>query len=129
MGPNSVVFTWCEGVGEDGDETDDVAEGMVLHPELVVLPYVEPEPSLFSSEEEEETENIRPDKNTDRHRRKKATKPKSKLLETRTMVVLGAVLVLGVSMAVYGIRASTHGHGGWKKLVIGGRVGGLFWEY
>lgn len=98
-------------------DEDDEAETMVLHPELVVYPYLERSSPLSSSDEGDEKSERR------RHRRKKLQKPKSRLFETRTMVV-SAVVVLGVSMAVYGIRHThhTHGHGGlglrgsWKKI-------------
>jgi hypothetical protein len=130
MGPRSVVFTWSEGVGAggEGEEADDEAENMVLHPELIVFPYIEPSlPSSPPSSEEEEGEK-KP------HRRKPSKpKPKPKIIETRTMVVLlSAVLVLGVSLAVYGIRGGHHHHGGggsgwmrtgWKKFGVG--AGGL----
>jgi hypothetical protein len=130
MGPRSVVFTWSEGVGAggEGEEADDEAENMVLHPELIVFPYIEPSlPSSPSPSEEEEGEK-KP------HRRKPSKpKPKPKIIETRTMVVLlSAVLVLGVSLAVYGIRGGHHHHGGggsgwmrtgWKKIGVG--AGGL----
>ena len=97
MGPRSVVFTWSEGAGaggEEGEEADDEAERIVLHPELIVFPY--PEPPLPSEEEEEKKPH---------HRKPSKPKPKPKIIETRTMVVLlSAVLVLGVSLAVYGSR-------------------------
>jgi TBC1 domain family member 20 len=125
MGPQSVVFTWSESeyLGRGGDDReldeDDEAESMVLQPELVVHPYIEPSSPLSSSDEGDEKSKRR------RHRRKKLQKPKSRLFETRTMVV-SAVVVLGVSMAVYGIRAHghahAHGHGGlgirgsWRKI-------------
>jgi hypothetical protein len=127
MGPQSVVFTWSESdyVGADGqgDELgDDEAESMVLHPELIVYPYIEePSPSISSDEDQDE-----------KHRRRKMKKSTPRRFETRTMVV-GAVIVLGVSIgvaAVYGIRAG-HGHGGtggrgsWSWRKVGGQVGGV----
>ncbi|KIM91331.1 hypothetical protein PILCRDRAFT_810596 [Piloderma croceum F 1598] len=126
MGPQSVVFTWSEGgAGGEGEEGDDEAESIVLHPELIVLSYLEPSlPSPPSSSEEEGEK---------KPHRRKPSKPKPKIIETRTMVVLlSAVLVLGVSLAVYGIRGGHHHHGGgsgwmragWKKFGVG--AGGLF---
>jgi len=133
MGPQSVVYTWSQsdyldddGAG-DGDRQglgDDEAESMMLHPELVVYPYIEEHPPSLSSDEDQD----------EKHRRRKMKKLNPRRFETRTMVV-GAVIVLGVSIgvaAVYGIRAGHgHGHGGtggrgswsWKK--VGGQVGGV----
>jgi TBC1 domain family member 20 len=121
MGPGSVVFTWSEvdcggkengdGEGEGGGLGDDEAEEMVSHPELVVYPYMEPhhpspsQSSPFSSE-----------------KHKPQTKPKR--YETRTAVIIGAVIVLGVSIgvaAVYGARGS-RGGGGWSWRKVGGKL-------
>lgn len=123
MGPQSVVYTWSEFdlAGNDrDDEADDEAEAMVLHPELVVYPYVEPSPASSEDEDEKIDHGLR--------RRRKTKKPTPKLLfETRTIVV-GAMIVLGVSIAVYGLRAKHGGGAGtrthWKKVggvLIGAR--------
>jgi hypothetical protein len=139
MGPQSVVFTWSESGDRDtdGEDADDEAEAMVLCPELVVYPYVPTPPSSppSSSDEDEDQKNISPWSNeaktrrAKRRRRKLAKSKPAVLFETRT-IVLGAVLVLGVSMAVYGIRATGHGgaagaRGSWSWKKVGGWVGGV----
>lgn len=105
MGPQSVVFTWKESVeGErfaSGDARDDEAEAMILHPELIVYPDVPELPATGDKESEDES---RVDVNHgEKRRRRKSLKPR--LLDTRTKtMVAGAIVVLGVAMAVYGIR-------------------------
>lgn len=116
MGPQSVVYTWSE--DPSNLPSDDEAEAMVLKPELVVYPYVEPEPS----------ENDEHDEKGKRRRRRKLRKPRRFVVGGRAMVA-GAVIVLGVSMAVYGIRSGhvqrySRGHGWrpWRKME---QVGGI----
>lgn len=110
MGPNSVIFTWSEDPCKL--PLDDDAEGMPAHTELVVHPHVD-----LPSDEEEAVN----DEKTRRRRRKGPSggKKRSPRMERRAMIA-GAVLVLGVSIMVYGIRAGhTRGHGAgraWQKL-------------
>ncbi|EPQ50933.1 hypothetical protein GLOTRDRAFT_82067 [Gloeophyllum trabeum ATCC 11539] len=118
MGPQSVIFTWSENPSDLPD--DDEAEAMVLHPELVVLPVVE---SDAEDEEEEEGHEKK-----ERRRRRKLKKPRrfGGVVVERRVMVAGAVLVLGVAMAVYGIRAAPEepmSRHHWKKL--GRWVGGV----
>ncbi|KZT24850.1 hypothetical protein NEOLEDRAFT_1134531 [Neolentinus lepideus HHB14362 ss-1] len=115
MGPKSVIFTWSENPAYLPD--DDEAEEMVLRPELVVLPQVE---STDEDKEEDQHEK-------ERRRRKKLKKPRrfAGVVVERRVMVAGAVLVLGVAMAVYGIRAvpdDTSRHH-WRR--VGRWVGGL----
>jgi hypothetical protein len=122
MGPGSVVFTWSEvdyggkedggGEGEGGLLGDDEAAEMVSHPELVVYPYIEPHHPSPSSPFSSEKHNPQ-------------TKPKR--YETRTAVIIGAVIVLGVSVGVaafYGARGSRGGGGGggWSWRKVGGKL-------
>ncbi|KAF8155688.1 rab-GTPase-TBC domain-containing protein [Crassisporium funariophilum] len=135
MGPQSVVFTWSE--SPSSLPSDNMAEAMVSHPELIVYPYIEPEPD---HDKEESEMNGKQGRKAHRKRRKLRKSPFGQL-EKKTLLA-GTVLVLGVAMAVYGIKASRSGPGGhgllysftdghahtgvkdWKRL--GGWVGGAF---
>ncbi|KAF9051639.1 rab-GTPase-TBC domain-containing protein [Panaeolus papilionaceus] len=97
MGPQSVVFTWSE--RSSSLPSDNTAEAMVLRPELVVYPYV-PEPDPDREISKEATEKGK----EDRKRRNKLKKSPFGQMERKTMLA-GTVLVLGVAMAVYGIKA------------------------
>jgi hypothetical protein len=90
MGPKSVLFTWSERASERVN--DDEAEAIVTHPELIVRPYVEPEHSDAESPNE---------------KRRRAQKMRDSgwiMVERRTLIVAGAVVVIGIGLAVYGIR-------------------------
>jgi hypothetical protein len=121
LGPQSVVFTWSEVTSDM--PADDEAEGMVENLELIVKPYVEPlveKESGWKSEKE-------PKKN--RRRPRKAFKFNGVVVHRKTAVV-GAMLVLGVAMAMYGIRSRPSGVSigeymrarGWRLL---GRLVGM----
>ena len=117
MAPQSVVFTWSESDSFDA-LGDDEAEAVILHPELVVYPYIEALPSSDGAEE-------------DKGKRKWKKSTKLFGMETRTaLMVAGAVLVLGVSVgmaAAYGARAGSGGAGGksWSLRRVGGQVRGV----
>ena len=126
MGPQSVIFTWSE--SSSSLPSDNTAEAMVSRPELVVYPFIETQmESKESSESDEKTS-----KKTGRKRHKLRKSPFSHM-ERKTMVA-GTVIVLGVAMAIYGVKASRTGdrsvysHNGhtsakdWRRL--GGWVGG-----
>ncbi|KAF4564832.1 hypothetical protein EYR40_011005 [Pleurotus pulmonarius] len=91
MGPQSVVFTWSESLSEMPD--DDEAERMVEKPELIVRPYTEPHTEKSES---------RPGREKHKRRRARGTFLGGRV-EKRT-VVAGAVLTIGVAVAVYGVR-------------------------
>ncbi|KZP28572.1 hypothetical protein FIBSPDRAFT_947404 [Athelia psychrophila] len=116
MGPNSVVFTWSEDPSKL--PADDDAEGMAVNAELIVHPHID-----FPSDEEEAANDEK-----ERRRRKKGPgggKRRAPRFERRAMIA-GAVLVLGLSIIVYGMQARhTRGHAGraWQKL--GGTVVGV----
>ena len=135
MGPQSVVFTWSESFIALPD--DDEAEAMVTHPELVVYPYID-EPEADEEEGEQEGSDSVNEKRKGRRRRLGLNKSHSQSLRRRfrmegrtgTMVA-GAVLVLGIAVAVYGVRMrGTHLGGGIYGLGprgmdgIWGQVGG-----
>ena len=139
MGPQSVVHTWTERACDL--PPDDDAERMVDRPELVVLPPPpSPSPSPVPSEDEDEDEDAdfyrEKEKKEKRERgRKRLRKPRTlgDVIGQRKAMVAGAVLVLSVAVAVYGLSgglpAHGHGHGGqraaWWKVgkMLGGLVG------
>jgi hypothetical protein len=101
MGPQSVIFTWSESFSSL--PSDNTAEAMVSRPELVVYPFIETQmKSKEWSESEEKTS-----KKTHRKRHKLRKSPFSHM-EKKTMVA-GTVIVLGVAMAIYGVKASRTG--------------------
>ncbi|KJA17614.1 hypothetical protein HYPSUDRAFT_70607 [Hypholoma sublateritium FD-334 SS-4] len=129
MGPQSVIFTWSESASNL--PSDHTAEAMVAHPELVVYPYVD----VHHDQKEKSV-----DEGSAKARRKRRKLRKSPFgqIEKKTMLA-GTVVVLGVAMAIYGMKArqSTaghglfyyadgHGHGAkdWKR--VGGWLGGAF---
>ena len=132
MGPQSVMLTWSEDPAEL--PSDDDAELMVTKPELVVLPYIEPDDEVASDDEDVHGRH--------RGRRRGPRKPKHLVLQRKTMVA-GAVLVLGVAVAVYGMQngssaglfrgfADSQQHRnsvgrGWKRMssFVGGLVLGV----
>lgn len=119
MGPQSVMFTWSSSFADL--PSDDSAERMVEYPQLIVYPYVE--------EDIDEKEK----RKGPRHRHITKRRPRFRLRDRKTMIT-GAVLALGVAMAVYGVRSGIvygegrhtnfHFHKDWKRL--GGWAGGFF---
>ncbi|KAI0754172.1 rab-GTPase-TBC domain-containing protein [Daedaleopsis nitida] len=137
MGPQSVMLTWSERAADLPD--DDEAERMVARPELIVLPHVE-EPDddddaagALPSEKEKR----RGEKEERERRRRRLRKPRrlTDMVVQRKTMVAGAVLVLGVAMAVYGLNGGLPGTGNgshrsgfgkeWRKVgrLLGGFVG------
>ncbi|KZT07026.1 uncharacterized protein LAESUDRAFT_699397 [Laetiporus sulphureus 93-53] len=102
MGPQSVMHTWSENPADLPD--DDEAELMVDKLELVVLPYIEPEDEVPSDEEYVAERK----KEAERRKRRKLRKPR-RLVTQRKAMVAGAVLVMGIAMAVYGMQAGGPG--------------------
>ncbi|KAK7047337.1 GTPase-activating protein gyp8 [Paramarasmius palmivorus] len=132
MGPQSVVFTWSE--NESDLPSDDSAERMVDYPQLVVYPVDDSldDENKEGDDDSDTAEYSHSEKRKRRNKLRKRRRPFGKgvldLRDRRTMVA-GAVLVLGVAMAVYGVkygpvgdvRGSPHGLSReWKK--IGGWV-------
>ncbi|CAA7261139.1 unnamed protein product [Cyclocybe aegerita] len=131
MGPQSVVYTWSE--SPSALPSDNTAEAMVQHPELVVYPHVEP------SDTDKESDSFAYEKGGRRgkgkgketggpnklrgKRRHRLGKSPFRYMEKRTTVVAGTVLVVGVAMAVYGIRARNAGAG--TGAGAGGPLGGV----
>ena len=134
MGPQSVIFTWSESFSSL--PSDNTAEAMVSRPELVVYPFIETQMESKESFESEEKTSKKM-----QHKRHKLGKSPFSHMEKKTMVA-GTVIVLGVAMAIYGVKASrtgdrsvyglfhnfAEGHNGhtsvkdWRRL--GGWVGG-----
>ncbi|KAL1738442.1 hypothetical protein HDZ31DRAFT_22592, partial [Schizophyllum fasciatum] len=115
MGPQSVVFTW------DARIPDDDAEKMVLRPDLVVYPEVDTADEAAADEK----------RGTARKRRK--LHKRFRVRDRRMVMAAGAVLVLGVAIAVYGPKQG--GRGGLLDMLkdeesrrhwmqLGGWVGG-----
>lgn len=136
MGPQSVIFTWSD--SPSSLPSDNVAEAMVSRPELVVYSFVKTGADQMKSKESSESEE-KTNKKARRKRHKLGKSPFSHM-EKKTMVA-GTVIVLGVAMAIYGVKASRtgdrsghsifynfaegHGHTSakdWRRL--GGWVGG-----
>ena len=128
MGPQSVVYTFS--VSPSALPSDDEAEAMVRNPGLVVYPQmpfdVEEEESA-ESEGEWEKGGRKGEKGKSREKgRGRRQKTKERLGEKKrrparrpqtTTVVAGAVVVLGVGMAVYGMRRGGAGGAveeGWR---------------
>jgi hypothetical protein len=99
MGPRSVVFTWTESFSSL--PPDEELEQYVKTPGLMVLPYVDPvEEAMLKEKQERELEMRKVEKG--RKLRKSIFSRAN--VQKKTMFV-GAVLALGVAVAVYGIRA------------------------
>ncbi|KAG6899322.1 hypothetical protein C0993_011224 [Termitomyces sp. T159_Od127] len=144
MGPQSVVYTWSESFS--ALPTDVEAEAMVLNPGLIVYPYIGNDVVEESEDSEEWEEKPGPGKSKRKQVRGKFRgKMKEKLRRLRrgrvdqtTGMVAGAVIVLGVALAVYGVKMrekhpgaaigflDSHGRD-WKKIVAwaGGAVTGV----
>lgn len=95
MGPNSVVFTWSESpLG--GSLSESEAEEIVDQPQTVVLPYVDPEEIQFAEKQ----------KAVARRMKLRKSLFGRMMLERRSMLT-GAILVLSVVIAAYGVRCSS----------------------
>lgn len=121
MGPRSTIFTWTE--SSSFLPPDDELEQYVKTPGLVVLPYLDPlEEAIMKEKEEREQETRKVE------RRKKLRKNIfARTNGQKKAVFAGAVLALGVAVAVYGIRSPGdagrgHQRGDLKRLFryIGG---------
>jgi hypothetical protein len=119
MGPRSTIFTWTESFSLPNDEL----EQYVKTPHLVVLPYVDPvEEAMMKEKQAREIETMKAER---RWKLKKGLFSRASM--QRKTVFAGAVLALGIAIAVYGARVpgdSGRGHyrSDWKKLLryIGG---------
>ncbi|KAG6909651.1 hypothetical protein DXG01_016231 [Tephrocybe rancida] len=149
MGPQSVVHTWSESFSALPSDTE--AEAMVACPGLVVYPYIDDDDVVEDpgdADDSEWEEKPAPGSRRKRFRGKLTGKVKNKLrrfrrvrMDQKTGMVAGAVLVLGIAMAVYGVRmrdrhpAAGFGHVGgildyrhdWRKVTkwVGGAVAGV----
>ncbi|THH12153.1 hypothetical protein EW145_g206 [Phellinidium pouzarii] len=102
IGPQSVILTWSEDPRDMASDAE--AEAMMTHPELVTLEFVDLDETPVGED---------PDAHSGRrHRklRKRYTKHFGVSLDKKT-VLTGAVVALGVAIAVYSMRAKG-GHSG-----------------
>ena len=113
MGPQSVIFTWSESFSDL--PSDEEAEAMVQHLELIVYPHVETEEEDSPIDEMEPSrrrwilrrwkgkEKLNSDKTkTKKHRQ--VFKSLSHSHPEKRTVIAGAVLMVGVAVAIYGIH-------------------------
>jgi hypothetical protein len=121
MGPQSVTFTWSEHLSEMPDDSE--AELMVQNLDLIVRPFLE--------KDDEDNKESGKDKRQRRNSRRSPTI--AGIVFQRRTIVAGAVLVMGVGMAVYGMHArsigpfSSVGDGQWRGHAwrrVGAWVGG-----
>ncbi|KAH9848720.1 rab-GTPase-TBC domain-containing protein [Lenzites betulinus] len=140
MGPQSVMRTWSEHRAEV--PSDDDAERMVLNPDLIVLPHIESDDIASDGDSFRTAGSARKgrkgEKDEKEKRRRRLRKPRrlTDLVVRRKTMVAGAVLVLGVAMAVYGINGGLPGAGAghhrggfgreWRKVgrYLGGAIVG-----
>ncbi|KAF9648450.1 hypothetical protein BDM02DRAFT_3180165 [Thelephora ganbajun] len=114
MGPRSTIFTWTEPFSSLPPDSELVQ--YVKTPHLVVLPYVDPVEAMMREKEARKVEK----------RRKLRRSIFARANVQKKAVLAGAVLALGIAMAVYGIRgpgdAGRGHHRGELKLLryIGG---------
>ena len=143
MGPQSVVYTWREpelspngvvmGSNEWEEErlADDEAEAMVARPELVVYPYIEEDDDVEVNQMSEEETNgwgwwsekkaksdrkqgrSRKGMGKEREKRRPHKLRKNLLSRVEKTMLAGAVLVLGIAMAVYGPQIGRCSSSGW----------------
>jgi len=99
MGPRSTIFTWTE--TSPPLPSDDELEQYVKTPNLVVLPYVDPVEEALKKQKE-----ARALERRGAERKRKLRKSLfARVKAEKTTMFAGAVLALGIAMAVYGIRA------------------------
>lgn len=135
IGPQSVINTWSENPHDLA--SDEEAEAMVTHPELVVLPFVDPdELAAKGSDSTGYSEDSDTGRSPSGRHRRKLRKPRRPhrfghmrhfgvQLDKKT-VLTGAVVALGVAAAVYSMRgkpgAATAGQGGVYEYVRGAKA-------
>ena len=111
MGPKSVIFTWSE--DPHSLMSDAEAEAVTAQPELIILPFVDPDEARVAKEAEEADKEGRFGR---KHRRRTRRKHFGVRLDKKT-VFTATVVTLSVAVAVYSMRSK--GNGG-----VGG--GGVF---
>lgn len=99
MGPRSTVFTWTESFSSL--PPDDELEQYVKTPHLVVLPYVDPVEEAMMKEKEERELEMKKVRRGKKLRKSIFTRVNAQ----KRAVFAGAVLALGIAMAVYEIRS------------------------
>lgn len=120
IGPQSVINTWSEDPDDLASDTE--AEAMIMHPELVILPFIDPD-ELAGKESDGGEDSDTPGRAGGARQRRKLRKQRHPRhfgvrLDKKT-VLTGTVVALGVAVAVYSMRSKPGGtaHGGIYELV------------
>lgn len=112
IGPKSVIFTWSEDPAQLLSDAE--AEALIAHPELIILPYQDPDELPVTKEggDSDQYDSDVPPKKGRRKLRKRRRRgdPHFGVALDRKTVLTGAVVALGVAVAVYSVR-SRNGHG------------------
>lgn len=112
IGPKSVIFTWSEDPAQLLSDAE--AEALIAHPELIILPYQDPDELPITKEggDSDQYDSDVPPKKGRRKLRKRRRRgdPHFGVALDRKTVLTGAVVALGVAVAVYSVR-SRNGHG------------------
>lgn len=112
IGPKSVIFTWSEDPAQLLSDAE--AEALLAHPELIILPYQDPDELPITKEggDSDQYDSDVPPKKGRRKLRKRRRRgdPHFGIALDRKTVLTGAVVALGVAVAVYSVR-SRNGHG------------------
>ncbi|KAL5498969.1 GYP8 [Sanghuangporus vaninii] len=103
MGPKSVVFTWSE--DPHRLMSDAEAEAVIAHPELIVLPFIDPDEVAATKEVEGASNDGRIGRKLRRRLRRKHFGVR---LDKKT-VFSATVVTLSVAVAVYSIRSKGNG--------------------
>ncbi|KAL5481071.1 GYP8 [Sanghuangporus weigelae] len=106
MGPKSVIFTWSE--DPHSLMSDAEAEAVMAHPELIVLPFIDPDEVAATKEAEEAEEASNGGRIGRKFRRQLRRKHFGVRLDKKT-VFTGTVVTLSVAVAVYSIRSKGNG--------------------
>ncbi|KAL5522754.1 hypothetical protein ACEPAG_8772 [Sanghuangporus baumii] len=103
MGPKSVIFTWSE--DPHSLMSDAEAEALMAHPELIALPFIDPDEVAATKEAEEASNGGQIGR---KFRRRLRRKHFGVRLDKKT-VFTATVVTLSVAVAVYSIRSKGNG--------------------
>ncbi|KAL5522985.1 GYP8 [Sanghuangporus sanghuang] len=103
MGPKSVMFTWYE--DPHSLMSDAEAEAVMAHPELIVLPFIDPD-EVAATKEAEGASN---DGRIGRKSRRRLRRKHFGVRLDKKSVFTATVVTLSVAVAVYSIRSKGNG--------------------